>query len=104
MSFDQKYGVQHVANELNDTLRTYLEAQYHIRNESLIKERHFLLKEPGTIWQKPFIEATPTYIKDKEYKKLNIPEDAKNLLTSLVDLSPPVGAHGSSLLSWKTIF
>ena len=78
------YSVHGVVSELNEHLRTYIEAQYHIRNERLIRERRKLLEEPGTITQLPIIESTPIYQLGEIYNKLDIPAPVKSTLSDLV--------------------
>ena len=55
------YGVHATARRLSESLRSYIEAQYHIRDESLIRERRRMLEEPGAVNQVPFVESTPIY-------------------------------------------
>jgi len=74
-------------------LRRYLEAQYHIRNSSLIAERRMLLEEPGGISQRPFIEVTPSYAVAKGFTELSIPSSIKELLQQLVEWRPGVGVY-----------
>lgn len=60
-----EYGAKEVADGLHESLRSYIEAQYPIRDTNVIKERNALLNEAGIIGQKPYIETTPTYQLDK---------------------------------------
>lgn len=91
MQAKEDFGVRRVVKELDETLRSYLEAQYHIRDESLIRERNRLLTNPEIISQVPFVESTPVYEFGRPYSELDIPGPAKNLLTRLSSLSPGVG-------------
>ena len=50
------HGVHRTVFRLTESLRSYVEAQYHIRDESLIRERRRLLEEPGAVAQVPFVE------------------------------------------------
>ena len=50
------HGVHTTAFRLTESLRSYIEAQYHIRNESLIRERRRLLEDAGAVSQKPLVE------------------------------------------------
>ena len=77
------YGVHTTAFRLTESLRSYIEAQYHIRNETLIRERRRLLEEPGAVSQRPFVESTPVYELDRPYAQLSIPSPAKNVLSRL---------------------
>lgn len=68
-----EYGAKEVADGLHESLRSYIEAQYPIRDTNVIKERNALLNEAGIIGQKPYIETTPTYQLDKTYNELGLP-------------------------------
>ncbi len=81
-----EHGVHSTVGRLTESLRSYIEAQYHIRNESLIRERRKLLEEHGAVCQVPFVESTPVYELGLAYRDLRIPEVAKNLLTRLAEL------------------
>ena len=61
MQGQEDFGVRRVVRELDETLRSYLEAQYHIRDESLVEERNRLLRQAEIISQVPYVESTPVY-------------------------------------------
>lgn len=79
-------GVHETAKSLADNLRQYIEAQYHIRDEGLIRERHALLEQDATVAQRPYVEATPVYKISDPYEKLPIPRPAIEALTALAAL------------------
>lgn len=83
----QSYSVHSATIGLRDALTQYLEAQYHIWNEGLIRERKRLLDEPGTIFQKPWIEGSPYYTAAKSYSDLELPKDVADFFESLVPLN-----------------
>src|SRR5262245_1226844 len=87
------YSVTRVRDALGQTLRSYIEAQYHIRDLGLIRERARLLEEPGSVAQRPYVEATPVYQTGARYADLGIPAAARNLLTELAGLRPRVGVY-----------
>ncbi|WP_275760483.1 DEAD/DEAH box helicase [Ralstonia pseudosolanacearum] len=89
----QRYGVHDTVFGLHDGLRQYIEAQYHIKDEGLLAERHALLKEPGVIAQKAFVEATPVYEFGEPYSKLQIPERAKSVLTQIASVRDDSGLY-----------
>src|SRR5687768_13618230 len=91
MQNDQDYGAHGVVRTIRNTLQAYLEAQYHIRDLSLIEERRRLLEVPGVIYQRPYVEATPVYEPGAAYEALAIPALVRQLLTELSHLSPGVG-------------
>lgn len=88
---DHSYSVTRVRDTLGLTLRSYIQAQYHIRDVGLIRERARLLEEPGAVSQLPFVEATPIYELAAQYSSLNIPVPARDLLAELSGLNPGVG-------------
>ncbi|MGM4902810.1 DEAD/DEAH box helicase [Tardiphaga sp. 866_E4_N2_1] len=77
------HGVHATALRLTESLQSYIEAQYHIRNESLIRERRRLLEEPGAVSQVPFVESTPVYELGAPYTNLRIPQSVERTLTRL---------------------
>ena len=85
------YSVVRVRDKLGHTLRAYIEAQYHIRNVGLIRERTRLLEEAGSVAQRPYLEATPVYQTGATYDELNIPPPARELLSLLASMRPGVG-------------
>lgn len=80
------HGVHAIARRLTESLRSYIEAQYHVRNEAIIRERRRLLEEAGAVNQDPFVESTPVYELDAPYSELDIPGPVKDALTSLAEL------------------
>lgn len=86
-----EYGVRSIVSNLSNTLCSYIEAQYHIKNESLIREREAMLNEPRVVSQIPFIESTPIYQTGDEYRDLNIPSVVREGFEQLASLVPGVG-------------
>jgi hypothetical protein len=78
-----EHGVHSTASRLTESLRSYIEAQYHIRDESLIRERRLLLEDPGAVSQRPYVESTPVYELGEPYANLNIPKAVKDVLSEL---------------------
>lgn len=58
-------------NELQRTLREYIEATYHVSHPSLIAQRSALLNRVGIIHQRPFFESTPRYKTSKQFKDID---------------------------------
>lgn len=85
------FGVNEIAQRIHGRLQRYLEAQYHIKNSSVIEERKRLLEEVGTISQRPFVEVTPTYATGKDFSSLDVPKVISDLLRELSNFSPSVG-------------
>lgn len=96
-------GVHETVRSLAESLRQYIEAQYHIRDEDLIRERHALLRQDTTIAQVPYIEATLVYKQVDSYDGLLIPPPAIKALTQLasmnIGLFPMPYMHQSQALS-----
>jgi hypothetical protein len=86
-------GVNQVAERIHGRLQRYLEAQYHIRDSGFIEERRLLLREPGSIAQRPFVEVTPSYAVLDGFSDLNIPTTVKSLLSELQEWSPSIGVY-----------
>ena len=84
MNKTEDYSVQHIVEALKETLISYLEMQYHIKDNSLIKERRQLLDQEGTVFQRPFIESTPIYEQGAPYAEIDIPPSVKEILSQLV--------------------
>ncbi|KJH65674.1 DEAD/DEAH box helicase [Chromobacterium violaceum] len=96
-------GVHETARSLAENLRQYIEAQYHIRDEGLVRERHALLRKDTTIAQVPYVEATPVYKVGDPYGSLPIPKAAVDVLTQLagmgIGLYPRPYEHQSQALA-----
>ena len=59
-------------SEIQDELCDYIEATYHISHPSLIEERKRLLKQPGVIYQIPYLESTPKYTTGRPFEELDL--------------------------------
>lgn len=96
-------GVHETVASLADSLRQYIEAQYHIRDEGLVRERHALLRTGVTVAQAPYVEATQVYKVGTPYESLPIPTAAIEALTQLsemgIGLYPLPYEHQSQALS-----
>lgn len=79
-------GVHETAKCLAKSLRQYIEAQYHIRDEGLVRERHALLRKDAIIAQVPYVEATQVYKMGDPYGSLPIPKAATEALTQLAEM------------------
>jgi len=78
----QTYSARSVFEGMKRKLHQYLEAQYHIWDETLIANRAELLEKEGVTYQEPRLEATPFYMPGSPYSQLHIPDSAKSLLIS----------------------
>jgi ATP-dependent helicase YprA (DUF1998 family) len=97
-----EHGVHSTVRRLTESLRSYIEAQYHIRNESLIGERRGLLEESGAVSQVPYVESTPVYELGQPFAALQIPQPVKDCLIELsglgVGLYPRPYVHQTTAL------
>ncbi|MEK3726610.1 DEAD/DEAH box helicase [Lysinibacillus sp. FSL W8-0953] len=86
-----EYTINYVTKRLHKKLAEYIETQYPISEPSLQKKRTELLYQPGILSTEPYIEATPVYEPGDIYEKMDIPQNAKRLMTELAYLKPSVG-------------
>lgn len=77
------YSVKTIREELENTLHQYLEADYHIWDESLIIARQSLLIANNITSSDPRLEASPTYKTGVPFAKMAIPKVASDFLTAL---------------------
>ncbi len=83
-----EYSVKNLVTLLTDSLHKYLEAQYHIWDESLILDRKALFSDTnGVTHQTPALEATPFYEYGKAFDDLEIPSAAKETLLKIAALN-----------------
>lgn len=87
MKENESYGVFSLSEALHNTLKSYLESAYHIRNRSLISERLKLLENIGNVVQEPYIESTPSYEIGTPFDKINIHSAAKRALNKISNLN-----------------
>jgi ATP-dependent helicase YprA (DUF1998 family) len=84
----EKYSIQNMLAVLNRTFIAYLEMQYHIKDESLIRERHQMLTQgENIISRSPYIEATPVYEQVQSFQNVDLPNIVKDTLIKLSDLN-----------------
>jgi len=79
-----QYIIHNIIESLNKTLISYLEMKYHIKDESLIQQRHKLLtRKKNIVYRPPYVEATPIYKQLKSYKDLDINPIVKQVIISI---------------------
>lgn len=89
----ENFGVHNTASGLHQSLQQYIEAQYHIKDDTLVSERKALMRQPGVIAQRAYIEATPVYALGRPYNELEIPASASNALTTITAMDANVGLY-----------
>ena len=79
-------------NTLTDNFIRYLHTAYKTRFPRLEQEREALLRQPGTFFQEPYIEAMPKYVPAKKVTEL-----------TMQDLGNPSGFDQECLTRFKTL-
>ncbi len=76
--------INETIEELQRSLREYIEAAYHISDPDLVEQRRRLLDELGVIHQRPYLESTPRYVGGKRFKQISgLDSVVADLLTEL---------------------
>ena len=78
---------------LQDALREYIEATYHLGDPSLVEQRRAILETPGVIHQQPYIESTPRYRAGSPFAELGLDDAARSVISEL-----SVGENGTAPL------
>lgn len=72
------------ADELRQALTEYIEAQYHISDVGLIRQRRGLLQDLGIVHQTPYLESTPRYKTGDTFAKIEgLPPAARRVFELL---------------------
>ena len=58
--------------QLQGSLRDYIEATYHVSDPTLVAQRQHILQTPGVIHQHPYLESTPRYRSGPPFKDLGL--------------------------------
>ena len=69
---DKSPTIGETIQELQGALQDYIEAAYHLSNRGLVEQRRQLLKQPGIIYQRPYLESTPRYKHAKPFSELGL--------------------------------
>src|SRR3989442_13963169 len=77
--------------ELQHSLRDYIEATYHISHPALVAQRRRLLDERGVVHQRPYLESTPRYKTGDAFRDLGIDSAALQVFATV---SRPSGQLG----------
>jgi ATP-dependent helicase YprA (DUF1998 family) len=84
-----------------EALRTYITSTYHISNPVLVEQRDELLKRPGAIVQRPFLESTARYKTSRKYGDLEIDGAVRTFLGGLAQngtlFDPPYNHQATAL-------
>lgn len=82
---DSDYSLSTTLGQMHETLKRYIEATYHISDESLVGKRLALLSEPGVIAQEPYIESTPRYKAGRRIEELGLEPPVVDALLPLTE-------------------
>lgn len=75
--------------KLQNALRDYIEATYHVSDSALVAERKALLNTIGVIHQQPFIESTPRYQTGSSFGQLpGLAPEVRSFLEGLAKRTP----------------
>jgi ATP-dependent helicase YprA (DUF1998 family) len=77
--------------ELQHSLRDYIEATYHVSHPVLVAQRRRLLDERGIVYQRPYLESTPRYQTGDAFRDLGLDSAALEIFALV---SKPSGELG----------
>ena len=100
--------IAETVTQIQDALREYIEATYHVGHPALIERRRALLEQEGVLFREPFIESTPRYQTGDGFADLDLDAPAQALLESLAApagdleriLYDPPYTHQAEALEW----
>ncbi len=69
--------------KLHQALQDYVEATYHVSNPTLVTQRRELLKKPGVIHQRPYLESTPRYKEGAAFQDLGLDAAALDVFAAV---------------------
>lgn len=79
-------GIKKTHQLMKDRLADYITSQYFGDNQLLLNASDELLRKEGNLYQKPYIESTPSYLKvEKGISKANIDPQVKEFFKQLID-------------------
>lgn len=102
--------IAETVTSIQETLRDYIEATYHVGHPALIAQRRALLEEEGVLFRSPYIESTPRYQTGDRFADLDLDELVQDLFRSLTTpaddlkaaLYDPPYKHQAEALEWAT--
>lgn len=79
-------GIKRTHQMMKERLIDYITSQYFGDNQLLLNASRELLEKEGNLYQKPYIESTPSYVKVKDgIINANIDSEVKKLFSELID-------------------
>ena len=79
--------------QLQGSLRDYIEATYHVSDPTLVAQRQHILQTPGVIHQRPYLESTPHYRPGLPFRNLGLDAAALEVFSDVSKVE-----EGESLL------
>lgn len=93
--------MQREIEDMQAALTAYIEATYHLSHPKTVAIRRRLLDRPGGISQEPYVESTPTYVGDRKFADMALPEAVKTLMGGLAEagllFNPPYQHQADAL-------
>lgn len=93
--------MQREIDDMRAALTAYIEATYHLSHPKTVAIRRRLLDRPGGISQEPYVESTPTYVGDRKFADMALPEAVRTLMGGLADegllFNPPYQHQAAAL-------
>lgn len=110
MTRDAAPTIAETITAIQDALREYIEATYHVGHPAVIEQRRRLLGQEGVLFKAPFIESTPRYTADRLFADLGLDDAVHELLASLAhpegeldrQLYDPPYTHQANALEWAS--
>ncbi|MGH3435455.1 MAG: DEAD/DEAH box helicase [Sciscionella sp.] len=110
MTRDAAPTIAETITAIQDALRDYIEATYHVGHPAVIEQRRRLLEQEGVLFRAPFIESTPRYTTDRRFADLGLDGAVHELLASLArpeggldrQLYDPPYTHQADALEWAS--
>lgn len=97
-------------SKIQDALRDYIEATYHVGHPLIIEQRRQLLETEGVLFKAPYIESTPRYQTNRRFEDLDL-DDAVHQLFNMLSMkagnrerllyNPPY-THQAQALEWTS--
>ena len=69
--------------QMQGALQDYIEATYHVSHPTLVGLRQEILRTPGVIYQRPYLESTPRYRTGTAFKDLGLDPAALEVIAAV---------------------
>lgn len=97
-------------SKIQEALRDYIEATYHVGHPAIIEQRRELLETEGVLFKAPYIESTPRYQTNRRFEDLDLDPAVHQLFGMLTQktakldrlLYNPPYTHQAEALEWSS--